>query len=113
MIENIEIDDEWFEALAQHIVSAVHPEKIVLFGSRATGTARPDSDIDLFLQVETGRNTREATKETYRALRKLRERPGVDIDIVVKDRAFVERYGDLVGTIVRPVLREGKVLYAR
>ena len=30
----------------------------------------------------------------------------------MKKTAYVQRYGDLVGTIVRPALRDGKVLYA-
>jgi hypothetical protein len=37
----------------------------------------------------------------------------VPVDVVVKRAAYVQRYGDLVGTIVRPALREGRVLYAR
>jgi predicted nucleotidyltransferase len=113
MVEEISVDENALTNLIQHIVAAVHPEKIILFGSRATGTARPDSDIDLLVQVETGRNMQETTKEVYRVLRRMPQRPGVDVDIVVKERAFVERYGDLVGTVVRPALREGKVLYAR
>jgi len=38
---------------------------------------------------------------------------GVPVDIVVVRKAYVERYGDLVGTVVRPALREGRVIYAR
>lgn len=113
MVEEIALDESLLADLVRHIVAAVHPEKIVLFGSRATGAGRPDSDIDLFVQVETGRNMQETTKEVYRALRRMSKRPRVGIDIVVKERAFVERYGDLVGTVIRPALREGKVLYAR
>ncbi|MDA0747032.1 MAG: nucleotidyltransferase domain-containing protein [bacterium] len=108
-----DIDNQMLQRLVQYLVQAIQPEKIILFGSRAKGTAGFDSDIDLFIQVETGRNTREITRKTYRVLRNFPDRPEIGIDVVVKDRAFVERYGDLVGTIVHPVLREGKVLYAR
>ena len=109
----VKSDNQRLQNLVQPLVEAIRPEKIILFGSRAKGTNRPDSDIDLFIQVETGRDTRQLTRDTYRMLRNLPDRPLVGIDIVIKDRAFVERYGDLVGTVVRPVLREGKVLYAR
>jgi hypothetical protein len=27
--------------------------------------------------------------------------------------AYVQRYGDLIGSVVRPALREGKMLYAQ
>lgn len=106
-------DHQMLQDVVQCIVDAIRPEKIVLFGSRAKGTAGSDSDIDLFIQIETGQDTRQATRETYRVLRNLPNRPLIGIDVVVKDRAFVERYGDLVGTIVRPALQEGLVLYAR
>ncbi len=112
-VKDTEVSSEFLDSLVQELVAAVAPEKIILFGSRAREEAEPDSDIDLLLQVETGANIRDVTKETYRTIRRLDRRPMVDIDIVVKDRAYVERYGDLVGTIVRPALKEGKVIYAQ
>ncbi len=45
----------------------------------------------------------------YKALGDL----ALPVDVVVMRKAYVERYGDLVGTVARPALREGKVLYAR
>ena len=107
------LDQDLLDKLVQTIVEAVRPEKVILFGSWATGNAGPDSDIDLFLEVEPGRNTGQAAEHAYAAIRPLRRHLHAGVDIVVKDTAFVERYGDLVGTVLRPVLREGKVLYVR
>ncbi|NKB68700.1 MAG: nucleotidyltransferase domain-containing protein [Candidatus Latescibacteria bacterium] len=107
------LDESQLGPLVDTLVSTVAPEKVILFGSHARQTAGPDSDIDLFLQIDTGRDVKAATKAAYKALRQMPARPRVAVDIVVKDQAFVERYGDLVGTVVRSVLREGKVLYAR
>jgi hypothetical protein len=45
----------------------------------------------------------------YRALVGL----STPVDVVVTRSDYVRRYRDVVGTIVRPALREGKVLYAR
>jgi predicted nucleotidyltransferase len=106
------LDNELLQALVRSIVAAVRPEKVVLFGSFARGDAGPDSDVDLFVQVDPGRDPGEVTTAAYAAIRPLRARLRRGVDIVVKERSFVERYGDLVGTVVRPVLREGKVLYA-
>ena len=107
------LDQDLLDELVRRIVEAVHPEKVILFGSWARGDARPDSDIDLFLQVEPGRDVRGNERTARQAIRDLYGRLKRDVDIVVKDRAFVERYGSLIGTIVRPVLRDGKVLYER
>ena len=106
------LDEGLLRELVQAIVAAVRPEKVILFGSWATGTARPDSDIDLFIQVPSGQDTAKVSALAYAAIRPLRPRLRRGVDIVVKDRAFVEYYGDLVGTIVRPVLREGRLLHA-
>ena len=35
------------------------------------------------------------------------------LDVIVVTPEEVERYGNLVGTVIRPALHEGKVLYER
>jgi uncharacterized protein len=54
-------------------------------------------------------STSEEAARIYTALADLE----LPIDVLVMRKAYVERYGDLVGTVARPALREGKVLYAR
>ena len=112
-MDHVALDQDVLGDVVKRIVEAVRPERVILFGSWARGTADPDSDIDLFVEVATGRDTHEATTQAYEAIGALRPRLNRGLDIVVKDHAFVERYGDLVGTVVRPALREGRVLYAR
>ena len=99
--------------IVQLLVKALSPERITLFGSWARGDQGPESDFDLFVEVPTGGDVGKAAKEGYASLRPIRHEVRRGVDLVVKDSAFVRRYGDLAGTVVRPVLREGKVLYAR
>jgi len=96
-------------AITERIVEVSDPDQIILFGSYARGDHRPDSDMDLLIIKDQVHSTREETEKIYRALANM----GVPIDIVVVSKAYVQRYGDLVGTVVRPALKEGKVLYAR
>jgi predicted nucleotidyltransferase len=42
-------DHETVQEIVQRIVSAAHPEQIILFGSRARDEARDDSDVDLLV----------------------------------------------------------------
>lgn len=107
------IESSILTRLVEALVEALHPVRIVLFGSAARGDARPGSDIDLFVEVENGVQVGEASRRAYAAIDPLYPEVKRGVDIVVKDRAFVVRYGDLVGTVLRPALREGKVLYAR
>ena len=85
------------------------PEQIILFGSYARGEADPDSDLDFLVIKEEVDSTRAEAARIYRALAGL----AIPVDVVVVRTAYVQRYGDLVGTVVRPALREGKVLYGR
>ena len=97
------------QEITQRIRAVSDPEQIILFGSAARGEAGPDSDLDLLVVKADVDSTRAETDRIYRALADL----PLPVDVVVVRQAYVQRYGDLVGTVVRPALREGKVLYAR
>ncbi len=95
--------------ITNRIVSISDPDQIILFGSYARGDFRADSDLDLLIIKDQVLSTREETAKIYRALANI----GLPIDIIVVSKAYVRRYGDLIGTVVRPALKEGKVIYAR
>jgi predicted nucleotidyltransferase len=100
---------ELLAEITQRIRAVSDPERIILFGSIARGESNPDSDMDLLIVKDEVDSTRDEAARIYRALSDLL----VPIDIVVVCTTHVERYGDLVGTVMRPALREGVVLYAR
>ncbi len=104
-------DQKLLREVARRIAAAVNPERIILFGSSARGETTPESDVDLFIQVQPGRDVTEASRQAYEAIRPLRSKLQCGVDIVVKDRQFVEHYGHLVGSVVKAALEEGKVLY--
>jgi len=51
---DVTLDD--IKAVAAQIVARFHPQKVILFGSYAYGEATPDSDVDLFVVMETEGN---------------------------------------------------------
>lgn len=91
------------------IVQACDPEKVILFGSHATGHARPGSDLDFLVITRHGESKRQVAVELYRALRDA----GVAKDIIVVRPEEFERYRDVIGTVIYPAAREGKILYER
>jgi predicted nucleotidyltransferase len=107
--EGLDEDLELLTEITRRIRAVSDPQQIILFGSYARGDASPDSDLDLLVIKDAVDSTRAEATRIYQALADL----AVPIDVVVVRTAYVERYGDLVGTVVRPALREGKVLYAR
>ncbi len=91
----------------KRIVEQFHPAKIILFGSHARGTADRDSDVDLLIVMDVEGSKREQA---------------VQIDLALSDRTFpldlivvtpdeFEKYRDVVGHILYPAVREGKVVY--
>lgn len=100
---------ELLDEIVRRIREVSDPERVILFGSYARGDTRPYSDIDLLVIKDKVDSSHTETARIYRSLAHL----AVPVDVVVVDTAYVQRYGDLVGTVIRPALREGKVLYAR
>lgn len=97
---------ELIPSMADRIARKFHPLRIILFGSYARGEAGPESDVDLLIVLPELADKRQAAVEIRRAL--------VDFpvckDIIVTSPEEIARRGDLVGTVLRPALREGKVL---
>lgn len=83
--------------------------QVVLFGSRARGEARPDSDVDLLVVLDHVGDRRKAAVAIGRLFRDL----PVAKDIVVTTPAEIEARGRRAGTGLGPALAEGKILYQR
>ena len=101
--------DKILNMMVKRLVKQFNPDQIILFGSHARGTARPDSDIDLLVVLPVTGSKRAKQVEMRVALHDIR----VPKDIIVATPDQVMRQRDIVGTLIRPALREGKVLYAR
>lgn len=97
------------DQMVSRIVEQFRPERVILFGSYARGEAGRDSDVDLLVVMPVSGSKRAKQVEVRLALHDIR----LPKDIVVVTPAEFERHQDIVGTIVRPAVREGKVLYAR
>jgi uncharacterized protein len=100
---------ELIPTMVERIVRAFEPVQIILFGSRARGEARWDSDVDLLVVLPSVPDKHTAAVAIRRALRDI----PVAKDIIVSTPDEIARYGDMVGRVLRAALREGTVLYAR
>lgn len=101
--------DRVLEEMTRRIVDGFQPEKVVLFGSRARGDSRPDSDYDLLVVLKTCPSRRRMAVDLRSEL--------ADVlagkDILVADSAEVEADSSHCPIIVRSALREGQILYER
>ncbi|MBN1345421.1 MAG: nucleotidyltransferase domain-containing protein [Phycisphaerae bacterium] len=94
--------------LAGRIGREFDPDRVVLFGSYADGTATPDSDVDLLVILPF------EGKSFHKSLEILnRTDPRFPIDLLARcpedvDRRYAER-----DPLIREALDRGKVLYER
>jgi predicted nucleotidyltransferase len=95
--------------MVRRIVRRFRPEKVILFGSHARGTAGPDSDVDLLVVMPVEGSKREKAIEIGVELHD----SDVPKDVIVVRPEEFEWRKDVVGTVEWPAFREGKVLYAR
>jgi hypothetical protein len=68
-----------------------------------------DSDLDLLVVVSDDRDRRELVQSIRVALGDV----AVPKDVFVTTPSLAARYGDVIGTLVEPALREGVTIYAR
>ena len=103
----MEISEQIIREIVDRIRRVSVPERIILFGSAATGTMTESSDIDLLVLESGAINTRREAVKIQRVLRGLR----MDFDVVVMHTASYERRQKHFGGISYPAKRYGKELY--
>lgn len=107
------VNEQTIDQMVEAIVQVIHPEKIILFGSRAQGDSRPDSDVD-FLVVDARsfgpeRSRRKEMARIWRALGKFL----APVDILLYSLEEVEQWRYSLNHVAARALREGKVVYER
>ena len=103
-----QVTDALLGRIVERLVGEFHPDKIVLFGSRAWGEPDENSDVDLLVVVpESDQPTYRRATRAYRSLRDI----GVPVDVIVNTRHEVERSKDVTTSLIHKVFAQGKVLY--
>jgi uncharacterized protein len=97
------------DRLVRQIVEKVDPVAIYLFGSRARGDAREDSDYDLMVVVPDDAPREDLWQIVYNAARSSR----ISANAVVRRRGGFTRYRHEVGTLVHEVEVDGVQLWPR
>lgn len=101
------VSEETLEKIVAEIVRLAHPDRVILFGSAATGQMTPDSDLDL-LVVEP-----EVTDSRQEGLRLRAALAGTPypIDLVVMSRQRFEETKNVIGGLAYPAHKYGKTVY--
>ncbi|TYT74850.1 nucleotidyltransferase domain-containing protein [Desulfobotulus mexicanus] len=108
---------ETIEALKKEIIRCLQPmdpEKVILFGSHASGTATEDSDIDLYIVTKdnfipsTWEEKRKLARRYSRSIQDIRKRRG--IDLIVHTRTMSENFIKTNSSFSREIHEKGQQL---
>ncbi len=103
------VQPPYLNEVIDRITRKFNPVRIILFGSWARGEATKDSDLDLLVVLSKVEHKRKAAIEVLRALNGL----PISKDVVVTTLEEIKTRGQIVGDILRPALKEGRVIYER
>ena len=102
-------NDALIDDIVCRIVETAQPEKIILFGSRARGDARPNSDFDLLVIKESNEPGYKRDAPLYVALAGL----SVEVGVLVYTPEEVAEWAQVPQAFVTTATREGKIVYER
>lgn len=106
---NPPVKSSLINAVIKRLVDNLDVVKIILFGSYASGRPDKDSDLDIFIVV----NTKEKGLKRYAMVSELLEPRKMPIDIIVKTPEEVRKRTKMFDPFIRNILKDGKVLYEK
>jgi predicted nucleotidyltransferase len=96
--------------IVRRLVAEFDPEEIILFGSRAWGEPRQDSDYDLCVIVsENEERSLEHAVRAHACLRGL----GISKDVIVSTQKRFDRFSRVPASLEAKIRNGGVVLYGR
>jgi excisionase family DNA binding protein len=101
--------DLWLPQVVGRLVRAMDPVRIILYGARARGDQRPDSDYDLLVILDVVEDHRAARIEIRRLLDDL----PISKDVIVAATAELHDQDDPPSGALHWALAEGKSIYDR
>jgi len=107
--EELSVGEDVTQDIVRRIVEAAQPEKIILFGSRARGDARPNSDFDVLVIKQTDEPRYRRSVPLYVALADL----PVEVEVIVYTPDEVEEWSEVPQAFVTTAVREGTTIYER
>jgi predicted nucleotidyltransferase len=101
------VDETLLSEIVRRVLTVARPDRIILFGSAATGGMTKDSDIDLLILDPAPGNRREESVRIRGAIGDVR----FPVDVIVIATERFEATKNIIGGIAHPAHKYGRVLY--
>jgi predicted nucleotidyltransferase len=103
-----EVTQDEIRKFIDDVVTRFKPERIILFGSHASGSTTLESDVDLLVVMDFEGRPHEQAFEIRKSLQR-----SFPLDLLVRRPADVERRLKMGDFFLKEVIQKGKVLYER
>ena len=100
-------DGDLLKKVVDRILTVAKPERIILFGSGATGLMTRDSDLDLLVVERDFKSQREESTRLRKALGDI----GIPVDVFAMTPERFEETKGVIGGLAYPANKYGKVIY--
>ena len=101
--------NELIDDIVRRIVETAQPDKIILFGSRARGDARPNSDFDVLVIKESSEPRYRRSVPLYVALADV----PAEVEVMVYTPEEVDEWKQVSQAFVTTAVRQGTTIYER
>ncbi len=101
--------DELLREIVTRLVGVLDPQKLILFGSRATGHATPDSDYDILIVKDEPEPRLRRTGPLYRQLKGIPK----PVDLLWFTPQEVEDWSAVRQHVATQAVRNGVVIYEK
>jgi uncharacterized protein len=102
------VDETLLNEIVRRILAVDQPDRIILFGSAATGQMTKDSDIDLLILEESPNNRHEQSIRIRDAIGNV----NLPVDVLIMATGRFEATKNIIGRLAHPAHKYGRVLYA-
>lgn len=101
------MEDKKLQEIINRILKVITPEKIILFGSRATGQAKAESDYDLMVISSDNDKAWRIEQQIYKNFIGL----GVPVDVILTTPEKLDKHKNTIGYVYKEALKNGIIVY--
>ncbi|MCU0799334.1 MAG: nucleotidyltransferase domain-containing protein [Candidatus Thermoplasmatota archaeon] len=101
--------DRTTKRIVELVRAVVEPERIILFGSRVSGTHHEGSDYDLLVIIASEQGTREVLRKIYSSFKGI----GAPVDLLVIDERKYDILRQNENTVFNEISNTGVTVYAK
>ena len=100
--------EDSIKGFVNDVINRFNPERVILFGSNASGNATPDSDVDILVVMDFKSRPHQQAFKIRRTIKR-----SFPLDLLVRRPADIDRRLRLGDFFIKEIMREGKVLYEK